>query len=73
MDEFSSDTDDESTYSCGTRDFLPSLEIRLRELLTVARGRPPSDDIEYVKRRVLRRDPKNPGFAAKVAQFFESV
>ena len=73
MDDYSEeDTDDEDPNRTPTQ-ILGTLELQLKDLLYVGSGRPPSDDPSMVRRRVIRNSEDCPGYATKVARFFDAV
>ena len=70
MDELSDASDDDDPIRTPI-EILGAMELQLRDLLIAGIGRPPSTDVAMVKRRVTRKSP--PGYASKVAEFFEAV
>ena len=73
MDEFSESDLDDVEPKRNPAEILGALELQLMDLLYVGSGRPPSAELIYVRRRVLRGNADHPGYAAKVAKFFEAV
>jgi hypothetical protein len=80
MNESSDDYDDPvesdaetETLAEKSEQAIDGLMCEINELLAVNRGRPASSDTTYVRRRVLRNEVKNPGYAQRTARIFERL